>query len=224
MPAVAPYIPAQDAQYDAWLANFSALLTASPATYGQTPTVALAVAAAQAAWSAAYALVTSPMTKTASTVAAKNAERISSAAIARPIAVQISLNPGVASGDKAAIGVNPRTSTPLPITTPTTYPALTIQAALPLQHIIRYRDQLSSPSVKAKAYGAVQVQLFGLPSATPITDPSLLAYLQSATKSPFLATWASGTAGQRAYYAARYITRKGLVGPWSPIVSFIIAN
>ena len=224
MPAVAPYIPAKDAAYNSWLTNFSTLLTASPATYGQTAAAAAAVATATAAWSAAYALVTSPSTKTAATVSAKNTERVNSAAIVRPIAIQISLNQGVASTDKTAIGVNPRTSTPLPITAPTTYPALTIQAALPLQHIIRYRDQLSSPSVKAKAYGAIQVQLFGLPSATPITDPNQLQYLQGTTKSPFLQTWGSATAGERAYYSARYITRKGLVGPWAPIVSFIIAN
>ena len=34
--STAPYIPPTDAGLDAWSTNFSALLTASPATYGLT--------------------------------------------------------------------------------------------------------------------------------------------------------------------------------------------
>ena len=75
MAALAPYIPSRDSMLANWLTNFSTLLTASPATYGQSSATASAVATAVAAWSAAYALVTSPSTKTAMTVAAKNTER-----------------------------------------------------------------------------------------------------------------------------------------------------
>ena len=72
MPSNPPYIPPKDADLAAWLANFSSLLTASPTTYGQSSAVAVAVAAANSAYQAAYTLVTSPSTKTANTVAAKN--------------------------------------------------------------------------------------------------------------------------------------------------------
>ena len=129
MPAVAPYIPAKDASLNAWLANFSALLTANPYTYAQTPAVAATVATVVAAWTAAYALVTSPTTKTKATVAAKNTEKVLVLANVRPIAQQISLSPGVTSANKTAIGVNPRTSTPAPIAAPTTYPVLSITSA-----------------------------------------------------------------------------------------------
>ena len=71
MAALAPYIPSRDSMLANWLTNFSTLLTASPATYGQSSATASAVATAVAAWSAAYALVTSPSTKTAMTVAAE---------------------------------------------------------------------------------------------------------------------------------------------------------
>ena len=145
-------------------------------------------------------------------------------ATVRPYAQTISLNAGVSTGNKIALGINPRTSVPVPITAPTTYPVLTVQAALALQHIIRYRDQLASPSVKAKPYGVISCQIYGSPSATVITDPTTLQFLQAATKAPLLQSWPSGDIGQKAYYAARWITRKGLLGPWSPIVSFTIAS
>ena len=208
MPALAPYIPAKDSAFSSWLANFSTLITASPATYGLTSGDATAIAAQETTWAAAYALVTSPSTKTAETVSAKNVARINAQATVRPYAQTIVLNAGVSNSAKIALGLNPRTSTPIPITTPTTYPALTIVSALPLQHIIRYRDQLASPSVKSKPYGVTQMQLYGSTSITPITDPALLDFLGVNTKSPFAQTWASADVGQRAYYACLLYTSR----------------
>lgn len=223
MPALPPYIPPTDAALDAWLTNFSSLATASPATYGLASGDASAIAAAVAAWHTAYLLVTSPSTKTAATVSSKNTQRVNVLAIVRPYAQNISLNAGVANTNKTAIGVNPRTSTPQPITTPTTYPVLSIVNALPLQHVIRYRDQLASPSVKSKPYGVTQMFLYGTASPTVITDPTLLIFLGAQTKSPLAQTWPSSAKGEIAYYAARWATRKGLVGPWSPIAAFVVA-
>ena len=54
MPALAPYIPVKDADLANWLDNFSALITASPATYGLVAGDAVAIAAQVAAWDAAY--------------------------------------------------------------------------------------------------------------------------------------------------------------------------
>lgn len=223
MPALPPYIPAKDAAFNSWLVNFSTLLSAAPATYGQTAAVAADVAATEAAWVAAYALVTSPSTKTKTTVANKNIARVNATGIVRPVAQQISLSAGVSSGNKAAIGVNPRTSTPTPITAPTTYPVVTILQSLALTHVMSFRDQLASPSVKSKPYGVVQMYLYGLPSATAVTDPNTMQFLGGKTKSPLSQSWPSADAGMRIYYAARWATRAGLVGPWSPIVSFILA-
>lgn len=224
MSAASPYIPSKDALYDSWSANFSSLIALSPASYGLASGDAAAITAAYAAWHAAYLLVTSPSTKTKATVQAKNTERVNSLAILRPYAQQIANNAGISADTKTAVGVNPRTSVPTPIAAPTTYPTLTISSALPLQHVMRYRDSLASPSVKSKPYGAAAAILFGLPSATVVTDPTTLQFLASNTKSPFLQTWPSGDVGKTAYYAARWITRKGLLGPWGPIVSFVIAG
>lgn len=223
MPALAPYIPPRDTDLDAWLTNFSTLITASPATYGVTSGDATAIAAAVAAWHAAYLLVTSPTTKTASTVQDKNVERIMVLATCRPYAVTISLNAGVAAMDKIALGLNARTSIPQPITPPTTYPLITIVSAITWGHIIHFRDQMASPSVKGKPYGVLQTQIFAATSATPIVDPTLLPQVGVQTKSPFTQLWPPAALGLRAYYAGRWVTRKGLVGPYGPIVAFTVA-
>ena len=222
MAALPPYIPSKDALLNAWLANFSTLLTASPSTYGQTSTTASSVAAAVATWTAAYSLVTSPTTKTATTVAAKNTAKVTVLATVRPVAQNISLNPGVSSGSKTSIGVNPRTSTPSPVTPPTSNPVLTIQSAAQQSIILRYRDSAASVSVKAKPYGVKQCRIVGGPSVTPVTDPTTLPLLSQATKSPVQITLGSSAVGTQYYFAAQWVTQTGGVSPWSPIVNFTI--
>lgn len=223
MPQLPPYIPAKNAAFVAWLANFSALITASPATYGLASGDATTIAGINTTVAADYALITSGATKTAVTVQQFNTEKVNALATIRPYALQISTNAGVSSANKVAVGVNPRTSVPTPITTPTTAPALTAQSTSTAGTILRYRDATASPSVKSKPYGVTQMQLYGMTSATAITDPSLLPFLAVVTKSPLTITLPSGSAGKTAYFAARWQTRKGLLGPWSAIISYIVA-
>lgn len=222
MAALAAYIPDRDADLDNWAANFSTLLTASPATYGQSSGTASTVAAAVAAWHAAYVLVTSPMTKTAATVSAKNAARVNMLSVVRPVAQNISLNAAVSSSDKTAIGVNPRTSTPQPITVPTTYPIVNLQAGAALQLYARYRDSAASVSVKSKPYGVQSVVLSYVVSATPVTDVTMLTVKQYATKSPALIQFGSGDGGKQCYIAGQYLMRNGKLSGFGPIVSFTV--
>jgi len=224
MPALPSYIPARDADLVNWSDNFSTLLTASPATYGLISGDAVAVAAANTPWQTAYTTAIDPSTRTPVAVQAKDDAKISMLATIRPYAQLISLNAGVLASDKIAIGVNPRTSSPTPISAPVTNPILAVVSTTPLQHVLRYRDESASPSVKSKPYGVLQIQIFCSVSATVITDQNALDYKGVATKSPFLLSFDPADAGKQAYYAARWITRRGLIGPWSPIVNLTVTN
>lgn len=223
MPALPPYIPNPDAKFNNWVNNFSTLITAAPMTYGLVAGDATAIAAVVATWNTAYALVTSPSTKTAQAVSDKNTARVTTLATVRPYAQQISLNAGVASADKIAVGVNPRTSTPSPITPPNSNPVLVIQAAQNLATIMRFRDSAAAPSVKSKPYGVLRCEVKYLVSVTPITDPTLLTQVVSATKSPFVVQFGGGDVGKQCYFAARWATRTGGFSPWSPIANFTVA-
>lgn len=224
MPALPPYIPPKDADFNNWLLNFSTLLSANPPLYGLTSTDAANVATVTTAWTAAYTPVTSPSTKTAMAVSAKNTAKINALSTVRPYAQQISLNAGVASGDKTAIGVNPRTSTPTPVTAPTTNPVLTLQSCSNLSAYVRFRDSAAAVSVKAKPYGVLQLQLAGATSPTVVTDPTSLPLKATPTKSPFVLTFSSADIGKQFYCAGRWVTRSGLTGPWSPIISFTVVG
>jgi hypothetical protein len=224
MPFPAPYIPPRNANFVAWLANFATLIAASPATYGLVSGDATVISAQNTALAAAYALITSPSTKTAATVSAFNTEKVNALAVARPYAVTISLNAGVSSANKIALGINPRTAVPTPVTAPTTTPVLTAQSTSTAGTIIRYRDATASPSVKSKPAGVTAIEMYGLASTTAVTDPTTLLFLGVQTKSPYTQAMGSGAAGKTVYFSARWVTRKGLVGPWAPIISYVVAG
>jgi hypothetical protein len=220
--AVAPYIPPKNADLLSWAQNFSTLLTASPSTYGLMSSDAATVAATYAALAAAYALITSSATKTAATVQAFNIQKVTSLSVLRPYAQTIANNAGVAASDKIAIGVNARTTPPTPVPVPPTYPVLYFGTNSNAGQVLRYHDSTNSASVKSKPFGVLQVQIYALVSATVITDPTLLTLQRSVTTSPLQLTLGSGNAGKTAYYAARYITRKGYLSDFGPIISGIV--
>lgn len=218
------YIPPRDADLLSWSLNFATLIAASPATYGLMSSDAAAITVAQTLYSTDYAIAISPSTRTPQSIQAKDTSKVQLLATVRPYAQQVANNAGVSSSLKISLGLNGRTNTPTPVAAPTSNPVLVVQSALPYQHILRYRDALVSPSVKAKPANVTQAQIYAMVSVTPVTDPALLSFLGVNTKSPFAITWDSSNVGKQAYYAARWQTRTGLVGPWSPIISFTVAG
>jgi hypothetical protein len=222
MPSVAPYIPNKDAALDSWLANFSALISAAPGSYGLTPAEALIIEDSVESWHGAYVPVTSPSTKTPQAVSLKNTSKVNTLAIIRPFAQTIGLNQGVPAASKIALGLNPRSSTPSPVSPPVSNPILTVQGASNLALFLRYRDSSASVSVKSKPYGVTRCRISRLVSATPVTDPTLLQFAVDATKSPLTLTFAPTDGGKTVYMAAQWVIRTGGVSPWSPIVAYTV--
>lgn len=223
MPAVAPYIPPKDNNLLAWVQNFSSLITANPSTYGLLASDATNISTAIAPFVTDMGLVNSKTTKTAAVVSQKNTDKVNMLNIIRPYAQQISNNPGVASTDKIALGLNPKTSTPSPIAPPTSNPVLTLLSQMPGVLNFRFRDSQASPSVKAKPYGVKSCQLYGLASATPITDVTKLVQQATMTKSPYQFNLPTGyTPGSTWYFAAVWQIQKGDQSPFSPIIALVV--
>lgn len=222
VPVGNPYIPPKDSDFNNWLNNFSTLLSANPALYGLTTADAANVATATSAWSTAYAAAIAGPTRGPASIQTKNDQRVNATAVARPLAVAISLNAGVSADDKLAIGVNPRTSGLTPIVAPTSNPILSLIGAQHLAHFLRYQDSASPASVRAKPFGATQMQLVGATSATVVTDQNTLPLIAVYTKVPVKVYLPPSAMGQTMYYAARWQTRTGLCGPWSPILPLVV--
>lgn len=218
MASYPPYIPNKDADFANWLLNFSTLLTAAPATYGLTAPDAVAVAAEQTAFAAAYSAAIDPSTRTPVTVAAKDSAKASALAVVRPFAVNISLNPGVLDADKTAIGVTVRSLVPTPIPAPVDAPVLAIGAWTP--GVLKGGYSVDGVVGKSKPFGVIGVELWASVGVAHVGDPAACTFRGTVTKSPFRLSFQPADVGKAVTLFARFVTRSGpagvaQVGPWS---------
>lgn len=219
----APYIPSTDAAFLAWSVNFSDLITAAPATYGLVPADAVTIQSANDTYAAAQALVDAPSTKTVTTVAAKNSAKNAAIGIYRTYAQQIRNNPGVSNSDKLALGLNLPNNSPSPIPAPVTSPIVSIIGSTPGQHTLRFADS-ATPDKRSKPFGATALQIFRTIAVSVAADPDAALLVGTFTKQPFAVDYDSGDAGKISTMWGRWVTRTGLVGPWSASVSAVIPS
>jgi hypothetical protein len=218
----ASYIPAKDADYADWLDNFATLIAAAPTDYGLVAGDGTAIDASRDAFLAAYALAVNPSTRTTPTVAAKDAARASSQALARSLAVQVQAWPSITPELLGDLGLTVRDLTPTPIPAPTTTPLLSVVGGTNLAQTVRYSDELT-PAARKKPFGAIALQLYRHVGTTPPAGPEDASFYGSFTKNPVLSEFDSGDAGKTCTYFGRWQTRRGLVGPWSMATSMTVA-
>lgn len=221
-----PAIPPRDADFDTWLLNFSTLLTAAPATYGLVAGDATAVAGKYTTWHAAYLLATNPATRTSPNVAAKDNARADAEQTVRSYYRRIQTNDNVTDANKVAIGVKVLPTTNTPIVVPDSFPQLSLRSSTPGRSIITYQDSVLT-SGKAKAPGAVGIEVVASVGTAIAVDPDSAPPKTIVTKSPFALRWDAGQSTKVATVWGRYLTRSGVggevqKGPWCPALSFTI--
>lgn len=225
MPAVVQseaYIPASDWGFKSFLQNFSTLISADPGKYGLSGADAVIIADRYTAYAAAFDTVQAPTTRNATTIGQKDAQRASAVASVRVYAQTIKMNKGVDNEAKLALGIHVDDPTPTPIPQPTTAPLLTIVAAFSGQHEIRYADE-TTPAKRGKPQGVIQMELRRTVETGANPDPGAARPVGLFTKQPVMVEQDPLDAGKTATYFGRWVTRTGLVGPWSLPIAMTIA-
>lgn len=222
----APYIPAPDALFALWLANFAALITATPTDYGLVSGDATVIQAVADDFAAAYALAINPATRTAPTIADKDTARSSATATVRPYAVTISRNAGVSDSLKLGVGVNLPPTTRTPVPPPTTAPTLSHVASIGGQITIGYSDA-ATPLSKAKPPGASAMELRMQIGTAVSVSPDDAPLYGLVSKSPVNVATDPGDVGKVATLFGRWRTKSGpagqsQVGPWSASLATIV--
>lgn len=209
-----PYIPAKDADFSNWSANFATVIAANPANFGLVTADATAISAADSAFQAAYNLAINPATRTSVTVAAKDVQKASTLITERTYAQIIQNNAGVSDGNKTAAGLTVRKTSRTPIPAPGTAAILGYIGSTPGVTTLNYKDT-STPTTKGKPFGALQLEIwYDVPTTgSPVLGSAAFGGLF--TKSPLAFTNPAGSAGKTIGFWARWVTRRGLVGPWS---------
>ena len=216
------YLPSRLSLLRDWAVNFSTLITASPTTYGLTAGNATTIATSVNAFVAAYTLATDPGTRTRVTVAAMHVQRAAMTTVIRQYAAIIRANPGLPAEQCAELGLTVPDLLPSPIPAPATFPLVDVINATPGRHELRYSDS-ANPDSRSKPAGAIGMQLFRIVGEEAVESPDAALLVGQFTTNPVRVDNNPADTGKVATYFARWITQRGLVGPWSNGTSFTIA-
>lgn len=221
-----PYFPSKLNLQAAWLLNFAALLTATPAAFGLIAGDATIVQNAVDDFETAYDAWNEPTTRTQVIVAAKDAALANAKAIVFPYAVRISLNAGVTAENKTAIGVTVRSETRMPVPTPTAIPLIVLQSTSAGSVLLTATNN-ETPGKKAAPYGCSGFQLWYSVGVAAATDPAQLQFQGIVTRVPKSIALGAGAIGKIVTVAGRYTLRNGrggesVNGPWSALQTAVV--
>lgn len=218
------YLPRREAELDLWLANFAGLIAGNPAKYHRTAGEALQITQAFEAWHSAYLLASSPATRTAPAIVAKDEARRAALIVARRLAAAIRADAGIDDELKLGLGLQPPhfhpSNTPHPA--PGTYPLLMPTAMSVGSQTIRAVDS-ASPARRARPKGTIGLLVFRTVEDGPAADPARAQFLALATTSAVESRFNQSDHGKTATYFARWVNARGDPGPWGPAASMPIA-
>ncbi len=216
------YIPRREDPFRSWGQNFASRLQQEPSRYGLTPEEAATIAMWTERYVESHTVGTQPGTRTCITVHTKRALRRTVETLYRQCAQRIKHTPGVSERDLVELGIHIDDSSKTPIRAPRSRPNLMIRMLSNCRHELRYADA-ETPNRKRKPPGVMLLQLHANVGPTINMDLRTARPLGDFSRQPIRIEWLPEDAGKTVTYFARWVSRKGLKGPWSLPVFMMIA-
>lgn len=220
---MADYLPRNAGLLLEWASNFARRIAEAPAEYGLDAAAAGILTTAVQAYGDAYALATSPPTRTKAAVAGKDQAQEAMIQVIRRYARLIKADPEIDSELKTGLGLLSDGSARVAVPGPTSAPMLHIAADAPLRHLVRYSDS-AHPNRRGKPADVIGLQLFCHVGTQPPADPLDARFVRFITRQFHAVDFRPEQLGQRAHYYARWQTATGETGPWSKAASMTVAG
>lgn len=212
------YIPAPDAAFDTWQANFMTVLSATPADYGLVVGDLAAVSAALPGWATGFASQQLAVAAAQAATQTKDANRATYEAAIRELVRGIQARSSVTAAAKAAAGIPVHDTTPTPAGPPTTAPVGTVDTSQRLQHTVHFVDT-ATPTSKAKPAGVRGCEIWMKVGPPLPAAASELDFVTLDTRTPHTIAFDGADGGKLVTYWLRWVSTRGAVGPWSAAVS-----
>lgn len=177
------------------------------------------------AWNAGYTAHVAAQNAAEGARQSKDAARRTLEAAARPVTRFVQAYGGTTDADRATIGITIRSSGVARAAAPTSKPLVIVDDGGRLTHTLRIVDE-ATPTRRARPRSAERAEVFVAftPTGTPApADPDSFRYVQSISDGSAVLDIDSLHAGQQAHYLARWVTRRGAMGPWSDTASATVA-
>ena len=216
------YIPRKDAGFNALQKAVYSLSLLHAAAWLIPEQSFSAFEAERSRWNTAYATYLDPAKRTHAVVQEKNDARKDYEAAVRPfIQGQLMHNPRVTDADRLNMCLPVYDRTPTPAAPPASYPELDIDFSQIARHTLRVRDSELKGSGRPKHVVGFEIwRRIGGQTEPGIRDMQLVG---QAPRSPHTLEYDFSERSLLAWYALRWVNTRGEKGPWSGIISAIIA-
>jgi hypothetical protein len=213
------FIPRGDAPFDGWQKNFMKYFVLHNPSWNVPITVAPKLLALQSTWDNAYAVTQSIETRTKAAVQIKvDARNAYEGELRTDIKAYVTYNPDVTDADRDNMGLPIHDTKPTPVPPPTEHNIVEVDVSSTQKHIITVKP--SGTSKPANAHGFEIWRKVG--GELPTTDEEF-SYAGFSTHSPFTIDYPLSDTGKTVYYRSHWVNSKNQPGPWSKIISAIIA-
>jgi hypothetical protein len=216
------YIPRKDAKFDVWQNSFVKGIEANATLWG-IPTDSIdALKVLQSEWTRTYLIAWNRNGSNGGEKLEKNEARKKYEKALRQFATCWTAgNDKISNADREGLGLTVKSETRTPVAVPVSCPRGIIDFSIPQWHKIRFRDATSGHRAKPKG-------VYGCEIWTKVggEEPkgSDYAFLEICTKNSTMITYTPEEVGIKMYYRFRWINRRGKPGPWSAVVSGVVAG
>ncbi len=171
---MADYIPQGDGDFNAWQTNFVSYVSNNTAGLGLVAGDVTPLTTAQTAWNTGYAAHVTAAAAAQSARENKDAKRAAFEAAIRPLVKRLQASSSVDDGERQAMGITVRDTTPTAAGPPTTRPVASIDPSERLRHVVHFGDE-ELPTSKAKPQGVMGAEIWVKVGTAPPVDPSVSA-------------------------------------------------
>ncbi len=218
------YIPQNDAEFNLWQSNLVSITEPNLTDWGISTDDFTALQTLQSAWTTTFGKASNKQNRTSADVQAKDDAREDYEKQLRIFVAQwLASNTSVPDSERERMGLTVRSGTRTAAPVPSTSPVGTIDFSVRLQHTIHFFDE-ATPTTRAKPAGVHGCQIWMKIDGDPPADASELSFLATDTRTPYTRTFDGQYAGKTVYYRLRWVNTRGEAGPWSSIISAIVAG
>lgn len=216
------YIPGADAEFDSFVTDFSAYLSANAGALGVTAADATAIASAVSNWGSAFGNQQTLVNALPAATENKNTKRAALETLIRPVAKAIQNRTQTTDEQRAALGITipDRSRTRAP--QPSSRPIVVIDGSQRLEHTLTLRDENSITS-RSRPPGVIGAEVYCFINGTPPTDPKQCKLVAVAKRSTVKIKFEGADAGKNAFFMVRWINAHDETGPWSETGAATIA-
>ena len=219
------YIPKPDADFAAFASAYYAAVKVWWSDHGLNETDLEPLKNALELWQSAFPEHLAARDAAEAARQAKDAARELLEAQIRPVSNFIQTFPSTTDADRATIGITIRQDTARRAVVPTSKPLVIVEPAGRFTHGLRLVDE-STPTRRARPRGVDRAEIYVAftPTGAPAPrDMHAFRYAMSVSDGKAVLSFEAQEGGLQAHYLARWVTRRGAIGPWSDGASETIA-